>query len=265
MVHETFDGSDDRVLGRGPALVLVHGSAMDRRGFSSLFQQLTDRFRVIAYNRRGPPVTREIPGPIGIDVHAQDLARIIEVHAAGPCLIYGSSFGAVVALELARQPEAAKRLSIRGVVLGEPPLPASDEVPPASEPFFETFRQTYESDPVAAGRFFMEQVLEPSTLARMAPEVMYMAASKHAEIASDCHDLLRYRVRYGALRTLHLPVLLLQGSESLPIYAQTLSALAAHLPRARREILPAAGHLVHQSPSFRSALEVFDHETQPAG
>jgi pimeloyl-ACP methyl ester carboxylesterase len=47
----------------------------------------------------------------------------------------------------------------------------------------------------------------------------------------------------GALEALDRPVLLLEGAESPTVVAEIQAALAARLPRARRVVLPGAGHM----------------------
>ena len=103
--------------GIGPRVVLVHGSATDRNTWAiQLASQLRQRFALIAYDRRSVDT-------IGDAAH--ELAEVID---GQPALVVGSSFGAVVALDLARRQLAP----CVGLVLIEPPLPASDQPPDAA-------------------------------------------------------------------------------------------------------------------------------------
>jgi pimeloyl-ACP methyl ester carboxylesterase len=97
-----------------PRVVLVHGSATDHttwsiytaspfgaaasRGKAPLASQLgsslKDRFELVAPDRDFTRTT--------VAEHAADLAAIAGAGESGPALVVGSSFGAVIALELAR-------------------------------------------------------------------------------------------------------------------------------------------------------------------
>jgi pimeloyl-ACP methyl ester carboxylesterase len=99
--------------GRGPSLVLVDGALCQRsmgpaRG---LAKQLADRFAVVAYDRRGR-------GESGAGETAYDVQREIEDLAAvlaavgGHAHVFGSSSGAALALEAARQGLPIDRLAL---------------------------------------------------------------------------------------------------------------------------------------------------------
>ena len=98
-----------------PPIVLVHG-AMDRSaGLLRLSRRLSDRFRVIRYDRRGYGRSTGAGPPFTIDAHIEDLAALVE-HATGGdgvCLAFGHSLGGNVALGLAqRRPELVERVAI---------------------------------------------------------------------------------------------------------------------------------------------------------
>jgi pimeloyl-ACP methyl ester carboxylesterase len=98
--------------GTGPALVLVDGALCQRSMGPSrgLAEQLSDRFTVIAYDRRGRGESG--PGVSAYDVQREieDLAAVIEA-VGGRAHVFGSSSGAVLALEAARQGLPIERLA----------------------------------------------------------------------------------------------------------------------------------------------------------
>ncbi|HET9619964.1 MAG TPA: alpha/beta hydrolase [Kofleriaceae bacterium] len=233
--------------GEGPRLVLVHGSATDHATWSiQLVSPLRQRFELVTYDRR--PVAT-------IGDAASDLAEVV---GDVPAIVIGSSFGAVVGLELAR----SRRAPCAGLVLIEPPMPATDDPPdvfaaaqasfgaaPTSPPlggFLERFdRVLAESGGPAAGEYFLHAVLGAQAFAKIPRAFLERSKAKWAEIRADCVALLAYAPRYAELRALDLPVLLLGGEHSAPYFALTLDALAAALPRARRVTVPHAGHMLH--------------------
>ena len=98
-----------------PPIVLVHGSMDRSAGLLRLSRRLSDRFRVIRYDRRGYGRSTGAGPPFTIDAHIDDLAVLVE-HATGGdgvCLAFGHSLGGNVALGLAqRRPELVDRVAI---------------------------------------------------------------------------------------------------------------------------------------------------------
>ena len=63
--------------GSGPALVLVHGMADNPHVFDDLAPAFTDRFRVVAYARRGSG-SSEVKGPYDIRTLTEDLHGVLD-------------------------------------------------------------------------------------------------------------------------------------------------------------------------------------------
>jgi pimeloyl-ACP methyl ester carboxylesterase len=220
--------------GVGPPILLVHGSAADHTTWSiQLSSPLRERFSLIAYDRRSSATS--------VEEHAADAAALL-AGEHGPALIIGSSFGAVIALEVIRRHGQA----FAGAVLIEPPMAASDAAPVAPREFLAEFDRRAAADGgPAAGEFFLRTVLGDTVFERMPRAYRERATSRWAEIRADSAALIAYRPRYTELRALPTPVLLLGGERSGPFYRPTLDALAAALPHARLEIVPNAGHMLH--------------------
>ncbi|HEX2687459.1 MAG TPA: alpha/beta fold hydrolase [Kofleriaceae bacterium] len=242
-------------VGQGPPVVLVHGSATDHTTWSiQLASPLRQHFELVTYDRRSTATVED---------QADDLAHVIG--SARP-IVVGSSFGAVIALELARaHPERC-----RALVLIEPPMAPSDDPPdfmaaaraalgdeapaPTQRParFLEEFdRIAAQTSGPAAGEFFLRTVLGDAALAKMPRRFVERAKAKWAEIRADSIALLAYQPRYAELGAILLPVLLLGGERSAPYFRGTLTALAAALPNARLEVVARAGHMLHADAPYR--------------
>jgi pimeloyl-ACP methyl ester carboxylesterase len=242
--------------GEGPPLLLVHGSAVDHGTWSIQRAGLRGRLRLLLYDRRG---TGRSPLPEGrtyltVEEHAQDAARLIQARAAGgPLVACGSSYGAVVVLELARRWPGL----LRGAVLLEPPLPPADDVPAMPVGFVERFdRAVAEAGGSAGAELFLRHVLGDEGFERM-PRLHQQRALAHWEpIRHDCEALPRYHVDYPSLARVRTPVLLLGGDRSPPRFRQTLEALRASLGDARLEVLAGAGHMVHAEAHRRFATRL---------
>ena len=127
--------------GTGPLLVMI-GSPMDSTGFAGLADAMADRYTVVTYDPRGiGSSTREdtshevTPGQ-----QAEDVRRILAGLGGGPVLVFGSSGGAVVGLELVR----AHPGQVVTLVAHEPPvidlLPDRDQVQADIQDIYNTYR-----------------------------------------------------------------------------------------------------------------------------
>ena len=225
-----------------PRVVFVHGSATDRTTWSiQLRSSALDRFELVAPDR---DFTRT-----SVEQHAVDLAAVI---GETPALVVGSSFGGVVALELARTQPAL----LRGAVLIEPPMPPTDDPMFASNQraFHDEFERRVAADGgPAAGEYFLQTVLGPEAFSRIPPTFRERSRSRWAEIRADSNALIAYRPRYAELRMCTVPMLLLGGERSAPLFLPTLEALAAVLPDAEIVTIPSAGHMLHAEAPRRFA------------
>jgi pimeloyl-ACP methyl ester carboxylesterase len=104
---------------RTAPILLMIGSPMDASGFATLARDFPDR-TVVTYDPRGVGRSERADGAAVSTPkeHADDLHRLIADLGAGPVDIFGTSGGAVNALELvARHPE-----NVGTLVAHEPPL-----------------------------------------------------------------------------------------------------------------------------------------------
>ena len=107
--------------GAGPLLLFVVGGNGDPAVFSRVADRLAGHFSVVTYARRGfagSPVDGPVDDANRIGVDVEDAAALIARHGSGPARVFGSSSGAIVALDLvARHPEL-----VSTVVVHEPPI-----------------------------------------------------------------------------------------------------------------------------------------------
>jgi pimeloyl-ACP methyl ester carboxylesterase len=96
-------------VGRGPAVVLLHGSNESARSHTRLALALADAFTVYLPDRRG----RGLSGPHrpdhGIRTEVEDLQAVL--HASGAQRVFGVSIGALIALETARTQPAIRQIA----------------------------------------------------------------------------------------------------------------------------------------------------------
>ncbi len=241
-VPAMLDVADLKVVRRGsgaPAL-LVHGSAADHTTWMAQLARPPAGLAVVAYDRRGAASAPFPPGVVPTTAqHVEDAAALIRREAGGPALVVGSSYGGVIALELARR---APDL-VAGVIVCEPPLPPADTVPGAPVGFGCAFdRLVATAGGEVAAEMFARAVLGDAGFEALPERVRDVVRSMWRSIRADMIALARTRVAYDELSAVTQPVLLLGGARSPAYYAAPLEALERALPAARRAVIPDAGH-----------------------
>jgi pimeloyl-ACP methyl ester carboxylesterase len=115
--------------GSGPLLILVSAALTDRDGDRPLSKQLASSFTVLNYDRRGRGKSANTE-PYAVQREIEDLEALVNT-STGPVYLFGSSSGAVLALDAANRlgTKVAKRF------LYEPPFIVDNSRPPLSESF----------------------------------------------------------------------------------------------------------------------------------
>ncbi|MFE3838632.1 alpha/beta fold hydrolase [Pseudogemmobacter sonorensis] len=173
-----------------------------------------------------------------------DLAA--QLGGGAPIDLLGHSSGATVALRLAlERPDL-----VRSLVLIEPPFfaAARDSAEGRREAGEEAGTMALiETDPEAgAVRFHAvwgagPRLADlPERQRRYIVERIGYVAAQGPALVEDSAGMLAP----GRIESLGVPVLLVEGDESPPVIDAVQSALAARLPRARRVIVPGAGHML---------------------
>jgi pimeloyl-ACP methyl ester carboxylesterase len=234
-------------------IVMIHGSAADHSTWSiQLASPLRDRFSLWSYDRRGTGATaRELAvgAPPTMQQHAQDAAELAR-NAGEPVWLVGSSFGAVVALEVLRHhPEL-----VRGAVLIEPPIAADDRRSDALLAFLAAFDRTVaDAGGEAAAELFLRTVLGDPAFDRIPRAFRQRSMQMWRQIRADSAALSNYVPHYAELTAVQRPVLLLGGERSAPSFRVTLEALSRVVPDVRLEIVKGAGHMLHAEAHRRFA------------
>lgn len=108
------------IRGGGPPVLCIAGATGDAGHFARVADLLADEFTVVTYDRRG---NSRSPRPAGwtatsMAEQADDAAGLLGALGLAPAVVFGTSGGAVILLELLRRhPEA-----LRAALVHEPPL-----------------------------------------------------------------------------------------------------------------------------------------------
>ncbi len=106
--------------GSGPAILLIAGTPGDGGQFEAVVDELRADHLVITYDRRGTSRSARSPlwSETSVAEQADDAASVLRRVGVSSALVFGTSNGAAVALELAlRHPERVSRLVIHEIPL----------------------------------------------------------------------------------------------------------------------------------------------------
>jgi pimeloyl-ACP methyl ester carboxylesterase len=256
--------------GRGPGLVLVHGSWVDHHEWDQIVPMLAGHFRVVSYDRRGHSSSSRPnrQGLVGEDV--EDLFGLISLLGLDPAVVVGNSFGSLIALRLA----AAHPDVVAAVVAHEPPglgLLAGD---PAYAEVLQGF--TTRVGAVAAalreGRnaegaeLFVDSIaLGPGSWERSPQEQRETFVRNAPTFLDELGDAESLTLDLGKLQAYTGPVLLTQGDQSPPMFAHVLDRIHGALPHAQRLTCAGAGHIPHLTHPQDYAESVIKYAVQDDG
>lgn len=219
-----------RIEGEGPALVLLHGWALDLSSWNLLAPLLAADFSVLRYDRRGFGLSEGLP-----DIHQNvaDMRAVMDAAGVHDATLVGMSQGARLALHFA----VAHPARVRALVLdGAPEIESESELP------LGLYRQRLESAGVAALRAMilthpLMQLHTPQPEARV---VLLESLSHYRGL-----DLLHPVPRAAApdLKQISAPTLVLNGALDSVERRDAGSRMATVITGAARVELPAAGHL----------------------
>ncbi|MET4097988.1 lipase [Agrococcus sp. UYP10] len=128
----------------GTPVVAIHGITANHRSFAHVAARLSAP--VLAMDLRGRGGSRALPGPYGLEQHAEDVAAAIAAAGFARAIVVGHSMGAYVAVRLAAaHPELVEALVL--IDGGVPLRPAADDVSPEDVlgPAIERLRRTFPS------------------------------------------------------------------------------------------------------------------------
>src|SRR5689334_4243871 len=238
--------------GRGPAVVIMHGSMESARSHTLLAQALAGDFTVYLPDRRG----RGLSGPHRPDhsvrTEVEDLQAVLA--ESGAQMVFGVSAGGLVALETARTLPG-----IRMIAVYEPAL-AMDAT--RNTAWLERFDRELADGKLAAAMitsmyglelappFF--KIMPRRLLASLTEKAMKSEDSKAAPEAITMRKLaptIHYEGVLIAEMAGTADVLILGGSKGLPFLKPARDALARTLPRSRRVEFPGLDHGASSDPS----------------
>ena len=242
-------------IGKGTPVIFIHGALGDYRGFSGQRDVFSQSHRVIVYSRRYAfPDHQPISDSFNykIDPHVNDLVEFIKVVNLGTVHLIGHSYGAFIALRIAMDHPKL----VRSLTLCEPPYPSlmgdsiwKSFVTKFKSPSADAFKR---GDNKKAVEIFVHGVIGDSLffiqipaqgvkeLMENVPETRAIALTKDPFPIVSCQELQKVK----------LPVLLVGGDKSPPMFTATTAELDRCLSNNEVLLLRSASHaLQNQNPS----------------
>ena len=240
-----------REWGDGRPLILVPGLAGGFELLGPLAARLAERYRVISYQLRGEDDCFALRRGFDLQDLVTDLAEFLDWHCLENPIIFGLSFGGVIALEFAARFQhrlealilqgAGARFEqgllqrVAGWILKGYPLPHDN---PFVNQFFNLlFGRRQRPDPLF--RFVTRQCWQTDQ-----------------SVMAHRFRLVEHFDIQGRLELVRVPTLVLAGNRDLLVSERSLNDLCMGIQACRRVDLPGCGHLAFVTQPERVAREV---------
>jgi pimeloyl-ACP methyl ester carboxylesterase len=244
MDHLRMDGTEVayQVRGEGEPVMLLHAAAFEP-WYEPLARELGG-FSVLRYTRRPPRAESGGYAPLSLADDATTTVRLLDHLGWASAHAIGHSYGALLALEVARDAPAR----VRSLALLEPAIrdvPSAPEVLASLAPAIAAYRR---GDTAAAVDGFLQSVAGADYRTHLAQELpgSLDTSISRADLFFQGEMPVVQHWTFGSAEAggITQPVLNVLGELSVPRFAEGAELIQAWFPDAERFVLPGAGHLL---------------------
>lgn len=236
--------------GRGPALLLLHGIGSSATAWSKQIELLGGDCTCIAPDLPGYGAS---PDPIGEGLDAI-VAQVVPVLADAPAHVLGVSFGALLALAIAR----ARPGLVRSLILSDATLGRAHDAPDVRERWWR-HRERLAADLSTHSRERAAEIAGPDAAPEIVEEIAaHMRRARPAGYLAVARAIADTDARPW-LGALDVPTLVVCGEHDRVTGLDVSTTLSRTLPDARLVTVQGAGHAPHieQPIAFAQAVREF--------
>jgi 3-oxoadipate enol-lactonase len=228
-------------VGQGPDVLLIGGLGDTVESWQFQLDGLADRYHLTAFDNRGAGRTAMPPGPVSVELMADDAAQVLQALEIPSAHVAGFSGGSIIAQELAlRHPELVCSLVLQSTW-------------PVPDPYLRTWAQFVRwlvevapSERAFLEGFFLDiytaRAHNDGTVAQFIQEVL---AFPHKQTTQDLQRFLDAFVDHDTtdrLPQIAAPTLVLAGGRDSTSRPELCRAVAELIPGARLEVLEEEAH-----------------------
>lgn len=229
------------VTGNGTPVLLVPGAGGDARQYAELAQVLAQNHTVIAYDRRNNGRSPHQPdwSETSVEQHAGDVIALLETLGTPPCVVFGNSTGALIALAAALK--APGRFT--GVVLHEPALLSvlanPDDAMATVQPVIAAGMET---GGLAGGAEAFVQFAAGDAAALLPPDFLEgLRTNSRVLLEAEFGAFASWRPEPVALSGMSVPLAILSAEQTAPFFVEAAEWVASHAGVSRRTV--PGGHM----------------------
>jgi pimeloyl-ACP methyl ester carboxylesterase len=251
--------------GKGPALVFLHAGVADKRMWRDQLAAFADRFRVVAYDRRGFGETRYKPETFS---HMQDLRAVLDGLGIEQANLVGCSQGGRFAVDFTlAYPKRVAKLVLVAPAIGGAPQP--EELPDDIDNLLQQAEQAQDQN--------------HHDLVNRIEAHMWLDGPRSADgrVPGSARDLfLRMNIiplkspspgkdeaakdSFKKLSKIAAPTLLIWGDLDFPHLQERCALLGKRIKGAQSALMPGTAHLpnLEQPKKFNALLDAFLKDAQ---
>ena len=248
-IHFVLSADGTRIAletsGRGPNLLIVHGTGTIRATWAPLFAA---HFTTVAMERRGRGDSGDSP-QYDIERETEDVLAAIE-SLDTPVVLFGHSFGGLCALEA-----AAAGADVAALILYEPAI--HEEVATREIERLEAFIATGDAEAAVRAHYAAAGMSNAEIEAIAASPGWQARVAAAATIPRELRAISAHQFSGDRAADVDMPALLLLGGESPAPVANAVATLGKALPNARTVVMPGQAHVAMYTAPEMLADSVF--------
>lgn len=240
---------------RGPAdadlLALSNGILMSTNSWAYQTAALARHYRLLLYDARGMWQSAHPPGPYFMELHAADLAALLDALDIQRAHVGGVSYGAEISMMFAlHYPERTRRLIVASAVSQVDPILKgitdtwldAARAQDAERFYRATYPFNFSEDWIEANQPLLEQARQRYATLDFDAMVRLLECFADLDITAELHDIAA-------------PTLVIVGEDDMLKPRKYAEIIAAEIPDAHLAVVPRAGHAVlWEQPALFNAL-----------